>query len=203
MKRAKLSFWFTAALFLLLMLVPIRAFGATYFANPGDNISAKLRVLKSGDTLIFNDGIYYQLYISPGNGTALHGAATAPITLKAANDGKAIFDPAGTAEPIFITGSYYATLQGFVARNSSASVVHIYGAGSRGQTNDHITLQRITAYNAGAENNHVFNIEYPQTNILIEDCAAWGKAYPAASPHGRAGSGGVLAGGRRCRVACS
>jgi hypothetical protein len=67
------------------------------------------------------------------------------------------------------------TLQGFVARNSSASVVHVYGGGRGEQNNNYITLQRITAYNAGADNNHVFNIEYPQTNILIEDCAAWGR----------------------------
>lgn len=168
-------FLFLAILFLPLMIAPTAAFGVTYFVNPGDNISAKLGVLKPGDTLIFNDGTYYQLYINAANGTALKGTATAPIALKAANDGKAVFDSGGTAEPIFITGSSYLTLQGFVARNSSASVVHVYGGGRGGQNNDHITLRRITAYNAGADNNHVFNIEYPQTNILVEDCAAWGR----------------------------
>jgi hypothetical protein len=145
-----------------------RAAGNTYFANPGDNIQSKVSVLQPGDTLIFNDGTYKSLRLDTNIGTGIHGTATAPITIKAANDGKTIFDANRTTEPIFVNGSSYVTIEGFVARNSVDSVIYLFGP------NNHITLQRITGYNAGAGNNHVFNIAYGSNNVLVEDCAAWG-----------------------------
>jgi Bacterial Ig domain/Chondroitinase B len=153
-----------------------RAAGNTYVANPGDNIQSKVSMLQPGDTLIFNDGTYKSLRLDTNIGTGIHGTATAPITIKAANDGKAIFDANGTTEPIFVNGSSYVTIEGFVARNSSDSVVYLFGnnTGTLGG-DDHITLRRITAYGAADGNNHVFNISFGATNVLVEDCAAWGR----------------------------
>jgi hypothetical protein len=135
-----------------------------------------VKVLQPGDTLIFNDGTYTSLRLDPNIGTGIHGTATAPITIKAANDGKVIFDANGTSEPIFVTGSSYVTIEGFVARNSSDSVVYLYGNNTNTLGgDDYITLRRITAYGAADGNNHVFNIGFGPTNILVEDCAAWGR----------------------------
>lgn len=150
------------------------AAGNTYSVSPGDNIRQKLSVLQPGDTLIFNDGIYPSLQLDPNLGTALHGTSNAPITLTAANDGKAIIDGKGTSQAIFMNGSSYVTLEGFVARNSSDNNVYLWGGNN--QPNDHIVLSRITAYNAGSGNRHNFANQSGNSNILIEDCAGWGRA---------------------------
>ncbi len=146
--------------------------GHTYYASPGDNLASKIRVLRPGDTLVLNDGTYTSLRLDPNNGTAIHGTATAPIAIKAANDGKAIFDPHGSTQPIFVNGSSFVTIQGFVARNSVDNVVYLFGGG--GYPDDHITLRRITAYNAAPGNNIIFENAYGNSHILIEDCAGWG-----------------------------
>jgi hypothetical protein len=162
------------------------AAGTVYYASPGDNLTAKLQALRPGDTLIFHDGTYTSLRLDPANpftnppyqNTALHGTATAPITLKAADDGKVIFDASSNIingvneEPIFVSDSSYVLLQGFVARNSPGDVVYLWGGGV--QPDDHITLQRITAYNAGAGNYHVFDVALAN-NVLLEDDAGWGR----------------------------
>jgi hypothetical protein len=150
------------------------AAGTVYYANPGDNIQAKVSVLQPGDTLIFNDGTYNSLRMEPLLGTAVHGTADAPITLKAANDGKAIFDPQGSTESIFLNGNSYVTLEGFVARNSVGNVIYLWGGNSN--PNTHITLRRITAYNAASGNYHDYANQDGNSYILFEDCAGWGIA---------------------------
>ena len=155
------------------------AAGKVYSASPGDDLMQKVSALQPGDTLLLNDGVYYSpLYIENKAGTA-----TAPITIKAANDGKAIIDGSQiTAEwtpPVFIgNGAAYITVEGIVARNApqsstdsnvNESVVYVYG-----KAHD-ITLRRITAHDAAPGNNHVFYIAFGATNVLVEDCAGWGR----------------------------
>src|ERR1051326_2028105 len=146
------------------------AVGHVYSAHPGDNLMQKARSLAPGDTLILTDGIYYVTHTAPGlRIEQVHGTAVAPIVIKAAHDGKAIIDgqngAQGDNEPVFITSSSYVTVQGIVARNSYGSVVYVYaGTGSGAGPADHITLRRITAYSAGAGNNHVFNVSFGPTD---------------------------------------
>jgi hypothetical protein len=153
--------------------------------NWDQTIAAQLQVLKPGDTLSFDGTTYPSLRLDPANpftksNTALHGTATALITLEATSDGGTTFDPKicpnifnEGEEPIFVSGSSYVLLQGFVARNSPGNVVYLWGGGV--QPNDHITLRRITAHDAASGGNyHVFANEDGNTNILIEDCAGWG-----------------------------
>jgi len=156
-----------------------RAAGNTFFASPGDNLMQRVSSLRPGDTLILKDGTYYMTNTTPGlQVQGVFGTAAAPITIKAANDGKAIIDgqnrTKGNYEPIFINNASYIEIQGVVARNSHGNVVYVYGGGVLGGA-DHITLQRITAYNAGDGNYHVFNISFGASNVLVEDCAAWGR----------------------------
>ncbi len=156
-----------------------QAVGKVYYALPGDNLMRKVSALRPGDTLLLNDGVYYSpLFIENKQGTA-----TAPITIKAAHDGKAILDGSQiTAEwtpPVFIgNGAAYITVEGIVARNApqsptdanvNESVVFVYG------TAHDITLRRITAHDAAPGNNQVFNIAFGASNVLVEDCAGWGR----------------------------
>ncbi len=162
-----------------------RAAGSTYYANPGDSLASKVNSLQPGDTLLLNDGVYY----SPLTISGKQGTATAPITIKAVNDGKAIVDgsqiTATYTPPVFIGGgSAYIDVEGIVARNAPQSntdpnvnenVIYVYGNSNNTLGGaDHITLRRITAYNAAPGNHHLFMISFGATNVLVEDCAAWG-----------------------------
>jgi hypothetical protein len=160
----------------------------TYFANPGDDLVAKVNALVPGDTLSLNDGTYQVTSANHGlriNG--VNGTVIAPIVIKATNDGQAIIDGMaganGNYQPIYITNSSYITLQGLVAKNSYGDVILLYGetaGGGNGPVNQ-IILQRITAHGAGNQNFHCFDIQTADaetspkvTNVLVEDCAAWG-----------------------------
>ncbi len=150
-----------------------------YTANPGDALQTKAGALVQGDTLILNDGTYLTTGTEHGlRVTGIHGTADYPITIKAANDGKAIIDgqngSAGNYEPIFVSDSSYVDFDGFVAQNSYGGVIDIYAGASGGGPVDHVTLRRITAHHAAAGNHSIITSEFGATNILIEDCAGWG-----------------------------
>jgi len=172
----------------------------TYFANPGDNLVAKCSVLRAGDTLILNDGTYQTTSANHGlRFSSLHGSDLQPITIKAANDGKAVIDGMaganGNYEPILVSDSSYVTIQGVVVQNSYGSVIYLDGGSGSGL--DHIILRRVTAHDAGPGNFHVFDIESAKmTNVLIEDCAGWGQGrYIYSVYHAQAANTVTL---RRC-----
>jgi hypothetical protein len=147
--------------------------GTVMYASPGNDLNRIVTGLQAGETLILNDGIYSNQSI---NATGLQGTATAPITIQAAHDGKAVIDGGGTVDfPVRVINSTYVTIQGIVAHDAGREPVYVSGH------SDHITLRRITAYDAAAGNEHIFAIEGESsdtvgpTNILVEDCAAWGR----------------------------
>jgi hypothetical protein len=126
------------------------------------------RYLYPGDTLILMDGTYYQT-LAPN---VRDGTAANPITVKAQHDGKAIIDGQnrrntvsfGYAPNGWFVGQYYV-VEGIVAKNSSESVYEI--------DTDHVTLRRVSGYNAFTDDNwHIFSI-WGNYN-LIEDCVASG-----------------------------
>lgn len=176
----KMAFFF--ALLVLLLVVPLTGFGSqrqyglrqqavgnTIYASPGENLSAKANSLTPGDTLILRDGLYAnsQLHMDE-----IHGMQTAPITIRAEHDGRAIIDGAGSAPGVIeVNDSSYVVVDGLVARNAGPNndVVIVSGQSNM------ITLRRITAYNAGSGNAHVFDVAYGPSNVLIEDCAGWGQ----------------------------
>ncbi len=148
------------------------AAGNMIYANPGDNLPQKVSSLHPGDTLILNDGTFTNSQLLVQN---IHGTQTAPITIEAAHDGAAIIDGNSNANYpaiIQVDNSSYITIKGLVARNSSGDVVGVYNPSTA------ITIQRITAYNAGTGNKHVVDVEAwgngSPSNILLEDVAAWG-----------------------------
>lgn len=142
-----------------------RRAGNIVSVSTGDDLSTAANSLKAGDTLLLSDGIYSNQGLFARE---LHGSPSSPITIRAEHDGKAIIDAKGGANAVYIAGSSYVVLEGIVARNTSMDVIFT-------TESDHITFRRVTAYNAGSGNFHVFDIERGSSNVLVEDCAGWGK----------------------------
>jgi Chondroitinase B len=135
------------------------------YASPGDNLQQMAGNLSAGKTLILRDGFYNQGLIVEH----VHGTATAPITIMAEHDGKAIIDGGGpTRQTVWIEFSSYIIVQGIVAQHGQEPVV-VYGPA------DHIIIRRVTAHDAAPGNYHVFDIEFSASNVLVEDCAGWGE----------------------------
>lgn len=125
-------------------------------------------VAKPGNTLCLLDGEYTgsaSMLNPPQN---LSGAASAPITVRALNDGKATIDGKGAAIPVRLYYNNYFVIDGINARNSSASVVDL----SRSSYN---VIRRVAAWDAADNNTNIFGI-HNGTNNLLEDVAGWGVA---------------------------
>jgi hypothetical protein len=170
------------AFLLLILFVPLTGFvsqsqyelrkqaaGNIIYVSPGDSLSAKASSLSPGDTLILRDGLYANSELQV---KGLHGTQTAPITIQADHDGKAIIDGAGSAPHVIeVNNSSYVVVAGLVAQNAGPDNDVVVVSGQ----SDMITLRRITAYHAGSGNAHVFDIADGPNNVLIEDCAGWGQ----------------------------
>jgi hypothetical protein len=168
-------------LFLLSFLLPSSPFltqkqerhqqtaGNVVFASPGDNLSSIVSTLQHGDTLILHDGVYANSLLISG----VNARPSAPITIEAEHDGQAILDGGGDSSDdavLEIKDSSYITVEGLVVRNGGQDVVGVYNADT-----DHIILRRVTAYNAGAGNYHVFDVAFGANHVLLEDDAGWGR----------------------------
>ena len=159
-------------------LPPVGA-GKTYYMAPGGNDGAAgslaapwatferaWRSLAAGDTLVLLDGTYRQSMIPAVNGTA-----SAPITVRAANDGQAIIDGEGRRTPVEFghtrpgRGDNFV-VEGIVARNSSGDVWYI--------RSNNVTLRRVSGYNANTDDNSSVFTFWTQGGALLEDCIAAG-----------------------------
>jgi hypothetical protein len=158
--------------------------GNVYYANPGDDLTAKASVLQPGDTLILHDGIYANQHIYLQN---VHATATAPITIQAEHDGQATVDGGATTSNvhgIYLGHDSYITVQGFSVHNDYGDNIALDGS-------DHIRLKRMTAWDAGIGNTayfgHVFDVSGGSSSVLVEDCAAYGHGrYDFIAYHSRA-----------------
>jgi hypothetical protein len=139
-------------------------------AQPWATFGRAWQSLVPGDTLILQDGVYYT-NIEPPFG----GRSGQPITIKAANDGKAVIDGEGLRVPILLwnyRNAHFFDIEGLVVRNgphspSPQAVVDI-------ETDDNI-LRRVSAYNADPDDNSmVILLSLPSERNLVEDCVAAG-----------------------------
>ena len=173
--KAKGNGW--SALFVTCLFMVITAFaagsawGATYYSSPSGSgttcsdtspcsLATGLGKLAAGNTLLLKNGTYYG-----GITVGVSGTGTSPVTIKAENDGGAIVDGQGTSRPLYMTGKHYVNVEGIVFRNSSADVIDVSGGSS------YVNLRRLSAYNAGVGNYHLFLV-YNSTQVLVEDCVA-------------------------------
>jgi parallel beta-helix repeat protein len=112
---------------------------------PLRTISAALKLLQPGDTLIVTAGTYTEAtkasdISAVGLQVRTHGTASAPITIKAATPGSAIIDQKMGAVGFEVLNSSYTTIDGFTIQNC-------YGGGIRmeeGVPSNHMTVRNLT-----------------------------------------------------------
>jgi hypothetical protein len=123
---------------------------------------------KAGDTLCLLDGQYtgsVSMINPPQN---LSGTASAPITIRALNDGKATIDGQSVNSPVRLRRNDHFVLEGFNAHHSKGIVVELL------RSNYNI-VRRIAAWDAADGNTNIFGIHRGDHNLL-EDVAGWGIA---------------------------
>ena len=109
--------------------------------------------------LCLADGVYTEAIQPTGDGTA-----TAPITVRALNDGRVTIDGQGARVPLMLYRNYW-TVEGLVLRNGAIAVARIEG--------DNNTLRRVSAYDADTNDNSAIIFIWGDGNLL-EDVAAAG-----------------------------
>jgi hypothetical protein len=169
--------FFVAAIF---ALVPGRSEATptcTHYASPTGNgnglsasspfkISSFWNVATPGKTLCLLDGVNTDSISPPEN---LNGTASAPITIKALNDGKVRIDGGGVRIPVKLYYNDYFVLEGFDAHNSSAGVISI------GREADNNIVRRVCAWDAPDDTNNVVWGVHNNTGTLLEDVCGFGK----------------------------
>ena len=146
-----------------------------------------LRV-KPGDTVVVKDGTYGGLRIVCGsvnpalNGGSCNGekanapcgTASAPITIRAENERKALLKVDGSQDAIHVEGCQYIVVQGF----DTATADNVAAAKANNSTvsdfrNSHVTFRRILGWGVNrCGNNHVFKT-HGSTDSLFEENEAW------------------------------
>jgi len=115
-----------------------------------------------GQTVVIPNGQYQTLYVSA------QCAESTPLVIRAERDGSVLFDGQGSAIPCNLQGVRWVELEGITCYNSNNMVVNIPNA-------QHVTLRRVTGYQAGPDyNDHIFEI-YHSSDVILEDCAATGR----------------------------
>lgn len=111
MKQSHPKRWCTAALLAGLAAWPCAA--ETVYAKPGDALNRVLSGMEPGDTLVLAEGVYRGAIEPTRSGTT-----EAWITLRAAEDGKAVIDATGNDATVRHNGTRFIRLEGLVFRNA-------------------------------------------------------------------------------------
>lgn len=161
-----------------------------YYASPnggGDGLSSSrpFRIqdfwekAAAGKTLCLLDGTYQGAanMITPPAGKS--GTSTAPITVRALNDGRVVIDGQFARHVFLLTGNSYWIFQGFDIGNSVATVLEVYHG------SNHNIFRRLVAYHANpsARNEHVL-LNWDSSNNLFEDLAGFGYGRNTLSEYG-------------------
>lgn len=178
---------------LILAALSGQAQAATYYLSPTGNdslngttlaqawatFSRAWNTVRAGDTLILADGTYRQR-VAPG----ISGTASAHITIRAQNDGRAIIDGDTTGDgigdmpsPVSLQTSYI-DIEGLIIKNGGRdcnnSTQLCYTVGETlalGGTNN--TVRRTSIYNAHPDINSIV-VSVLGSNNLVEDCVVGG-----------------------------
>ena len=151
----------------------------THYASPtgsgnGDSVTQPFRVpsfwavARPGHTLCLLDGEYTgsaSMIDPPQN---LSGTASAPITIRALNDGKVTIDGQSVNNPVHLRRNNYFVLEGFNAHHGKSSVIEL-------SSSNHNIVRRVAAWDAADGNTNIFGIHHGSHN-LFEDVAGWGIA---------------------------
>lgn len=124
-------------------------------AEPWATIAFALANAPADAVVILLDGVYQEpLFVHTDN-----------RSVRAANDGGAIFDGGLAVKPCDIMGSNI-TIEGVHCRNGNQATVEI-------NTSNNVTVRRVTAHTSPSTS--VFRV-LDSSNVLLEDVAAWGTA---------------------------
>ncbi len=179
-QNRKMKLWSLMVWAAVLLLPRAGAAAAcTHYASPagtgnGSSALAPFKIASfwpvaaPGKTLCLLDGQYTGSASMINPPKTLSGTASAPITVRALNDGKVTINGQGTFVPVLLNYNNYFILEGFNARSSGSSVVSV------SYSNNNI-IRRVAAWDAADGNYHIFAIHYSKYNLL-EDVAAWGVA---------------------------
>jgi hypothetical protein len=131
-------------------------------------------VAAPGKTLCLLDGTYQgsSNLIQPPQ--SLSGTSSAPIVIRAYNDGGALIDGQFVSPPIALSRNSYFVIQGLNAKSGSYSVIRL------GEKSNNNVLRRIVAWDAlfedmagGHTNGEIIGI-HDSTYNLVEDVGAFG-----------------------------
>jgi hypothetical protein len=172
-------------LFLLIIIFfssPVWSSECTHYASPngaGDGLSLGSpfsvqnfwTVASPGKTLCLLNGTYQGApsMIAPPAG--LTGTSTAPITVRALNDGGALIDAQFARCPVDLSGVGWFTVEGVNAKNAGIcdGVIAVHGR------SHNITVRRAVAWDAQADrNNDVCGVHNTSGPTLFEDVACFG-----------------------------
>ena len=167
--------------FLICMTFAVGASAAscTHYASPngtGNGLSSSQPfkianfwpLAKPGRTLCLLDGKYTGSASMIKPPQKLSGTASAPITIRALNDGKVTINGQATLYPVLLSYNNYFVLEGFNAHHGKGSVVSL-------SNSNHNIVRRVAAWDAADNNTNIFGIHYGNHNLL-EDVAGWGIA---------------------------
>ncbi|MEI9813413.1 MAG: Ig-like domain-containing protein [Acidobacteriota bacterium] len=195
---------------------------ATYYVSPSGNdsrtgtslslswatFSRAFSAMRAGDTLMVDDGVYYQQMASSFSGTS-----SSPVTVRAINDGKAIIDGDTNGDgvgdlnngPMLYLRHSYWVVEGLVFNHggrdcpgSGSGACYYTGDLVRIEGTDHVTLRRISAFNANADINSTVIRIVVSNDSLIEDCVAAGTGRKMMSIFGADGTAAKRNIIRRC-----
>lgn len=121
-----------------------------------------------GKTLCLLDGVYAGAAALIAPPQPLSGTQTAPITIKAANDGKVLLDAQHSTSAVsLMPGNNWWVIEGLNATNGLESLYRLRGS--------HILGKRLIGWNgtSGQDDSLIFNLGR-EVDVVVEDCAAWG-----------------------------
>ena len=170
----------------LLFMMAGQSYAATYYVSPAGYDTAPgtssapwatfahaMGVLRPGDTLFLEDGIYNQSLDITSSGTSGN-----TVTFAAVSDGKAIVSTTYPDSALVIENDVaYVEVDGITFRNSGPNIGDSTGSQTHGINigyADHITLRRIISNGSSGYNSMVISLN-GTTNSLLEDCAASGQ----------------------------
>lgn len=162
--------------------------GSGLVGFPKKTWPAVLALAAAGDEIVAENGVFLNSVhgtISVVTGT--NGLYTAPITIRARNEGSVIVDGEGSARPIFIYNTDWYIVQGFdvcrapdnmetvalLSRGSVARRVVGWDSGNGNNDNCHVGRNSVTGNPTGYRN--AVPASASEGN-LIEDCAFFGTA---------------------------
>ncbi|KPJ77415.1 MAG: hypothetical protein AMK72_01040 [Planctomycetes bacterium SM23_25] len=122
--------------------------------------------VKPGGTVVLRDGTYTgaDSMIAPPRG--LSGTPEAPITVRAASDGRVTLDGQSRRVPVALGGNDWFVVEGVNAHSSRDTVVSL-------SRSNRCIIRRVCGWDAADGNTNVFGAHHGEHN-LFEDCAGWG-----------------------------